>query len=415
MPVGLQRGSPVQLSLSKDNYVALLERHGQWTRWRTAQKCSCVQWGTMQADIHCKICAGRGFTYSYQKSQVVSQIIPLNNTQGILEVSAENKDCELIEVYDYYGKRFKQATKHGEYVYLNTEDKLVKNVYYTVIMRKSTEKYLESATAEKNEYGFYTIPDLTNKKANVDGLYYSSASDIVAIKTIVDANGVEYEPKEFRLNKFRIEPKTEIVQDEDTGENIEQVIEIAEPVKAFGITYVPPFVFAILNQNLSKADLQAVAEMQGDGVCTFPYECDVASDDVLTVLSGSFTQKEILLRQDFEVDVIGAYFVYDIVSCTGIKNGQVIEYKQGEDFILTGINRIKWNEDSENCPEIGDTYSIVYHVLPTYKVVKEIPQLRTSENQRFPKKVVVKLFNTYSDNIGANVQKVGARGFDGSY
>lgn len=67
MPVGLQRGSPVQLTLSKDNYVALIERHGQWIRWRTAQKCSCVQPGSMQPDIHCKICGGRGYTYTYQK------------------------------------------------------------------------------------------------------------------------------------------------------------------------------------------------------------------------------------------------------------------------------------------------------------------------------------------------------------
>lgn len=42
MGVGLGKNSAVVLSLGKENYEALIERHGQWIRWRVATKCSCV-------------------------------------------------------------------------------------------------------------------------------------------------------------------------------------------------------------------------------------------------------------------------------------------------------------------------------------------------------------------------------------
>lgn len=414
MGVGLQRGSPVQLQLSKDNYVALIERHGQWVRWRVAAKCSCVKYGTMQPDIHCKICSGRGVTYTYQKDQVVFETVMDKEGRGILTVSNENTNCELIEVYDIKGNRFEKASKFEQFVTLNADGSLVKGVYYNIIMRKKTESVLSGAIVKKGNLGYYTVPGLTVNRPKTDGVYYNASGDIVSIEKIVDANGVEYKPTEFRLNQFRIEPKKETVIDEETGEEVEEEIPITEPVSVYGVNYIPPFVFALLNQNISKADMQMMIDVQGDAVLTYPYEYDVSNDDVITVLSGSYTNKEVMVRQKHETDVLGVFFVYDVVQCTGIQDGELIEYEEGKDFILVGTNKIKWLEDG-NYPDEGDTYSITYHVLPTYKVVKDIPQLRTSENQRFPKKAIVKLFTSYSEKLGANKQVVGREGIHGSY
>ena len=412
MPVGLQRGSPVQLQLSKDNYVALIERHGQWVRWRVASKCSCVQNGSMQPDIRCKICSGRGITYSYQKNQVGFCAVMERNGTGVLEIEERFRDSELIEVYDFNGNRFPKAEKLGTFVYLNSDTPLVKGIYYNVIVRTETLSHVKEAVAEKNEMGYYTVPGLTSSKANIDGVYYNAKGDIVSIEKIMDAAGVEYKPTEFRLNMFRIEPKTETIIDEETGEETEVEIPIEEPVTVWNVDYVPPFIFALLSQNLSKADAQMMVDYQGDAVLSYPYECDVSNDDILTVMAGTYTNKEVMVRQHHETDVLGVYFVYDVVNCTGIIDGELIEYKQGVDFILVGTNKIKWL-DSGNYPEEGETYSITYHVLPTYKVVKDIPQLRTSENQRFPKKAVVKLFTSYSENLGVNKQVVGRKSIEG--
>lgn len=411
---GLSRNSPVQLSLGKDNYEALIERHGQWIRWRTANKCSCVSLPSMQPDIRCKICKGRGVTYTFQKDQMRFTSIMITDNSGILNLPKEFEPYTLLQVYDYSGKEYRNAEKCGCYLKLNESELPPKSSYVNVICQKSNVDILYGGVAVKSNMGFYQVPGLRNKKANIEGVYYSVPSDIIKIGKVIDANGVEYTPEEYRLDTFRIEPKLEYVEDEETGEEIAREIPIEEPVTVENVEYIKPFIFALLNQNLSKADAQAVEDCQGDAVCSYPYGCDVANDDVLTVLSGSYVNKEVCPRTEFETDTLGVFFVYDIISCTGIVNGKEVEYQEGVDFVIVGTNKIKWL-DTEICPDAGDAYSITYHALPTYKVVKDIPQIRTSENQRFPKKAVVKLYTNYSENIGVNKQDPNKKGIKGSY
>lgn len=412
MGVGLGRNSPVQLSLGKDNYEALIERHGQWCRWRIASKCSCVKGITMQPDIHCPYCAGRGFTYTHLQNQITYVTVMLFNKDGILELenNLQTKQAELLELYDQKGNKYTNAQKNCNYIYLNTENIPEKGTYFTAVMRKKLVLTLDSAVAENNNLGYYTIKELTNSRTNIEGIYYQAPSDIVSIEKITDGAGIEYNATEFRLNQFRIEPTV----DPDTHEEIP----ITEPVTVENVSYIPPFIFVLLSQNLTKGDAQAVEESSGDAVCSFPYECDVSNDDILTVLAGTYTQKDVIVKSNYPTDTIGADFVYDIVSVKGIIDGEEVEYKQGIDFILVGTNKIKWLENGDNMPETGEGYSITYHIMPTYRVVKQIPQVRTSENQRFPKKVVVKLFSAYADKAGVNVQKnneITRKGINSSY
>ena len=139
-------------------------------------------------------------------------------------------------------------------------------------------------------------------------------------------------------------------------------------------------------------------ELGGDAVVSFPYSYDVSNDDIITVLSGTYTQKSVMVKKKARYDVIPAYFVGEVVSCSG-KGG---DYTQGIDFLLAGTNYIKWI--GRNRPQDGEAYSITYRVFPTYKVAKAIPQLRTGENQRMPKKAVVKLYDTYGEARRVNRQ-----------
>ena len=397
MGQGLGKNSPVVLSLGKDNYEALISRHGQWVRWRIASKCPCVSFPSMQPNIHCKNCGGLGFTYSFQNDQVVYQNIRVKDLSGIIEVSDDYIYSELIKVYDFNGKIYK-AEKVGKYVKLLDDELPKKSSYITVVMKSDNIFTIEKAIMKKNFTGYYTIESLINVKPNIDGLYYNCPSDIIDIEKVVDSNNEVFEVEELRLNTVLLKKK--IVEDTE--------IIPTEPLFAYNIKYLPPFTFAVLNQNLSKADEQAVVESQGDAIVIYPYGCNVANDDILTVLAGSFTQKDIIVRADFETDTIGAYFVEEVISCNGMIDGEIIEYNQGVDFILVENNKIKWI--SENAPEEGEPYSVIYKTYPTYKITKQIPTLRTSENQRFPKKAVVKLFSTYSENRKANVQKLRDKG-----
>jgi hypothetical protein len=385
MGQGLSKNSPIKLTFGKENYESLIERHGQWLRWRQGIKCPCTRRETMQPDPHCERCGGLGIFYTYQKNFIVTQTVGINDNSGIIEVLPEYEGAALIDVFDYDGKKY-PAEKTG--VYISLDSPVDKGTYLYVVMSMDTLKKLDEAACEDAGGGYYRVNGLRSRRAGIDGLYQTAPGDIEKIAVIIDADGREYHPKELRADMFYIEPLK-------IGNEVQ---EIAEPLTAKGIEYVPPFVFALLSQNLSKSDAEEVVNAQGDAILTFPYNCDVGDDDVLTALAGTYTQKETVNRVEGVDDVVGAYFVMDIVSCIGIDR----EYRKGTDYILAGTNRIKWL--CEDAPAPGEAYSITYQINPTYRVVKSIPQVRTSENQRLPKKAVVKLYGTYGEKRGVNRQ-----------
>lgn len=398
MGVGLGRNSPVQLSLSRENYEALIERHGQWVRWRTSTKCACLNPSTFQPDIRCKRCGGRGVTYSFQPSQIVQTVAMAKSNDGILEIDSVFEDDELVKVYDRNGMEY-EAEKNGIYVTLDPSE-VEKSAYYNILLKRNNLKELKEAEM-KNENGYYVVQGLESSRANIDGVYYSAPGDIISIEKIVDVTGEEFEAEEFRLNKVLLREKK--VTKVGIGDNLEEieetvVIDPIEPLKAVGVKFVPPFIFALLSQNVSKADAQAMVEAQGDAVCTFPYSCDVAETDVLTVLAGTITQKEVQAKTGSGIDPLPSFFVSDIISVTAYDG---TEFKEGEDYVLYGTNSIKWLTDYL---DTGDGYSITYRTYPTYTVVKDIPQLRSSENQRFPKKAIVKYMSSYSEKRKVNRQ-----------
>ena len=396
MGQGLGKNSPVQLNLGKENYEALISRHGQWVRWRVASKCPCVRSDTQQPDIHCEKCGGTGITFGYQKKAIVSQTVMIRDNSGIIEIDNLYSDCELLKCYDNSGVRYDNATKTGNFVMLNTATLPVKGVYVTVVLSQDVLKSITKAECKSLGNGFYKVEGLTVSRTNIDGLYHTAPGDIESIESVFDDEGNVFEVLEKRLDTFFVKPiEKEII--EEGSEDIK--IEIINPpatLYAKNLKYIPPFTFVILSQNLSKSDFEAVDKENGDAMLSFPYSYDVADDDVITVLSGTYTQKTVLTKTSVDYDTLPAYFVDDVVSCIGAER----EYISGVDFALCGTNYIKWL--CLDCPEDGEAYTITYRVLPTYKVVKNIPQLRTSENQRMPKKAIIKLYSSYGEKRGVN-------------
>lgn len=364
MGQGLGKNTPVVLTLGRDNYEALIARHGQWVRWRVATKCPCVGKGG-HPDLHCPKCAGLGVTYGIQPSADVSETVFSDGT-GVVEVSGEYKDATLIRVYDDEGREYPGARKVDQYISLG--DKIAKGSYITITMRRDTVKSRDAVLTYLGA-GYYQVEGLT--VSNPSLVSHSAPCDLVEVKI---SGGGNYRALELRQDKVLVE-----------GDGWPQ--ELRARVK-----YVEPFVFVILNQELSKADSNMMLDCAGDAVVSFPYCYDVAVDDVITVLSGAYTKKVVLTRKS-GFDVIPSYFVNSVTACVGKED----VYKEGKDFILVGSNRIKWLR-----PLPQEPYSVTYSALPTYKVVKSIPQIRTSENQRMPKKAILKLYDTYGEARGVN-------------
>jgi hypothetical protein len=165
----------------------------------------------------------------------------------------------------------------------------------------------------------------------------------------------------------------------------------AETITAASVDYIMPVKFIVLSQNLSKEDLALVNAHNGDAVCTYPYMYNLSENDVLTVLSGTMIHKTVMEKQGDNLDdTIPEFFVAKIDSI----ETKGAAFAEGADFVLTGTNKLHW---TGNQPEAGAAMSITYRYHPTYRVAKDIPMLRTSEDQRIPRKVPLKLFAAFGE------------------
>ena len=398
MGQGLGKNTPVVLSLGKGNYEALIARHGQWVRWRVAAKCPCVKAGTQQPDIHCKKCGGLGVTFSCQKTAEASETVMIRDESGIIELDGAYADFPLVKCYDSAGRTYNNAVKTGNFITLNEAIPPEKGAYLTAVMTENLVKTLEETEAASIGGGFYRVQGLRSSKTSIEGLSHTVPADIEAIGMITDEEGNVFSAKTLRQDCFLVEPLEKEAVNPHTGETEKRSIAPPATLTVKDLSYIPPFTFVLLNQNLSKSDAAVMQELNGDAILIFPYAYDVAADDVITVLSGTYTQKSVIAKKDAEYDVIPAYFVDCVVSCIGRER----EYEAGADFILAGTNYLKWL--CADCPEDGEPYALAYKVFPTYRAVKSIPQLRTSENQRMPKKAVVKLYDTYGEARRVNEQ-----------
>jgi hypothetical protein len=379
MGYGLGKNSPVVLSQSRANLEALIDRHGQYVRWRITKNCTCTREDTNQPDIHCEKCGGSGEVYDYQK--FYNDTLQLKVRDNIVELPAENTDCEVLKIYDAYGYEY-QFAKCDVFIEITGGPRTLRqNEIVEVLMRDTTVKHLESAVLERVGNGYYRIPGIETPPSKQEGVYYKAPGDVIATARVENSAGETVEVIGFRQNLIQLDP----------------AIAETETLTAFEIDYILPFKFVVLSQESNKADVDFVKAHNGDAVCTYPYMFNIAENDVITILSGNTPGKIVLKHVSDEVDdIIQEFFISQVDSIETQKG----EYREGVDFILAGTNRIHWI--GENRPDIGAVMSINYQYRPTYRVAKNIPQLRTSEDQHIPRKVVLKLFAAYQESRRLN-------------
>jgi hypothetical protein len=372
---GLGKNSPVVLSQSRSNFEALIDRHGQYTRWRIAKKCPCVTTNNY-SDIHCPKCGGAGYIYDYQRTY--DDVFRATVRDLIIEIPETYTDSTILEVYDSKGNQF-QFCRCGDFIQIRGGPRpLNQNEYVDVRFRETIVKHIENVTLEKAGCGYYRVPGILTAPSKLEGVYYQTAGDVIGADGLQDNDGNPVEITGYRRDMILTNST-------------------AETLKAASVDYILPFKFIVLAQDLNKEDLALVQAHNGNAVCTYPYMFDVAEDDVITVLSGTMTNKIALTRQDDDHDdVIPEYFVSKVKSLD-TKSGS---FTEGEDFILTGTNRIHWI--GEEKPEPEEIISIVFTYYPTYRVAKNIPMLRTSEDQRIPRKVILKLYAAFAEAEGVN-------------
>jgi len=369
---GLGKHSPIVLSQSRLNFESLLTRHGQWLRWCIAKKCPCVT-SNNRPDLHCKKCHGSGDIYDYQREY--EDVLRLTARNNIIALEENYGDAQIIEVYDSKGRKF-EFCRRDNFIQI-TDAVIPENEFVDVRIRVPIAKRLESAVLIKVGGGYYRVPGITTAPSPLEGVHYQAAGDVLSIGELKDGD-----EKPVKILGFR----RDMILTNST----------AETLFAKNIEYILPFRFVVLSQNLSKEDLRLLDLHSGSAVCTFPYMYNLSENDVLTALSGAITHKIVIdKRGNGADDIIPEFFVSQIDSIETVSG----VFKEGENFNLVGTNRIHWTGSK---PADGEKMSITYRYYPTYRVAKEIPMMRTSEDQRMPRKVTLKLFSAFSEAKGVN-------------
>jgi hypothetical protein len=376
---GLGKNSPVILSQSRSNFEALIDRHGQYVRWRATKKCACVSLENEQPNINCEKCGGSGDIYDYQK--FYDETLRLSVRDNILELPAEKIACEVLKVYDAWGNEF-QPVKLDDFVEITGGPRqLNQNEIVELLIRDTVVKHLESAILERVGNGYYRVPGVETPPSKLEGVCYRAGGDVIAVERVGNSAGETVEVIGFRQNMIRLNP----------------AVPETEMLTAYGIDFILPFKFVVLSQNLNKENTCLVNAHNGDAICTYPYMFNVAENDVLTILSGVMPGKILLPHVSGETDdIIPEFFIAKVDSL----ETREAEYREGIDFIITGTNRLHWI--GENKPEDGAVMAINYQYRPTYRVAKNIPQLRTSEDQHIPRKVILKLFAAFQESRRVN-------------
>jgi hypothetical protein len=372
MGYGLGKNTPIVLSLGKSNFEALIERHGQWLRWRIAKKCPCVT-ANNRADIHCPKCGGAGDIYDYQREY--DDVFRAAVRDNIISVPEGFTDAAILEVYNAYGRQY-QFCRCGDFIQI-TGTAVPDNQFVYVRARVPIVKRLETVVMEKVGGGYYRVPGILTPPSKLEGVFYQAAGNVVAAADVKDTDDNPVDVLGFRRDMILADST-------------------AETITAAFVDYIMPVKFIVLSQNLSKEDQALVNAHNGDAVCTYPYMYNLSENDVLTVLSGSMTHKIVVQKKGNGLDdVIPEFFVARV---DGVET-KTATFTEGADFVLTGTNRLHWIGVQ---PETGEMMSITYRYQPTYRVSKSIPMLRTSEDQRIPRKVILKLYAAFGETKGVN-------------
>jgi len=355
---GLGEITPVKLQLSRENFNALIGRHSQPVRWLVAENCPCIG-SNLKVDENCSLCGGKSVTYSNptQSFRIETFTAPID---GVID------QVNIVWVRDFKGN-----------VYTVTSQDCVSFVTGVIKGYQYQVKYIEdltesgSGTAEYVADKFYRIDiPTTIDFGEVQGNLISVTASTSTTELIVT---------EIFRNCFYI---SDTISSSDTV-NVEY-------------TYTNPFEFALIHNNFSKDDQKFLTDVSGDGLMVFPQRWEVYTDDVIIALNETQVQKT-TYRSTGSIDTLPSFYLNELKSAYSIRDNAKYTFTPETDFVILKGNQIQW---INNTPDEKEQISMTYSYNVAYKVLQDVPDPRTSESNRFPRKVAIKKISGYNSREG---------------
>lgn len=367
-----QATPPVRINLSRAKYESLIRRHGQWVRWLRATKCTCVS-SNGRPDINCKKCGGDGWLYSFQERASETLSLPCLNGQTL---ELPYPDARIVGIYDYMGLVYHESARYGAFAKIEGDRIPLVGEELQVVLDRPLLKTAEETPLKYCGNGCFEAYDLRVTGDKGFTQEHSTAVDIVSVGALINTvDDMEYSPTGYRRNLIFSDAEP------DNG-----ALVVARDVK-----YIEPFLFAVVGQQHNEPDWKFLEAVGGEASMTFPEWAGVGEGDIVTVLANSQVGKVIIDKSPDGMDTIPVFYVDSIEY---IQSGDT-KYYQDQDFELWGANKIKW------CTGVGPksnaTIFVLFRYFPTYRVIREFPNVRSSENQNLPRRVALKLLSTYGE------------------
>jgi hypothetical protein len=328
--------------------------------------------------LNCTKCGGEGYLYGFQER--ATETVTLYYLEGGV-VELPYSDAIVIGVYDYMGLSYTSTARFGKFCKIGG-DRIpdIGEQIQVVLDRPIVKTVLETSLTYLGAGCFEAKELRTSGEAGIAS-ERSTRDDILSAVSIYNiTKNVSYTPTDYRRNFI-------------FANNVDA--DVGDAIVAHQVAYLEPFLFAVTGQQHSEPDWKFLETVGGEASMTFPAWAGVGEGDVITVLADSQVGKVIIDKHVSGVDIIPAFYVESIEY---IESGST-KYYPSEHFDFWGVNKIKWRSvlglPADNAPLF-----VMYRYFPTYRVIREFPNVRSSENQNLPRRVALKLLSTYAERKG---------------
>lgn len=365
LTVGLDRTSPIPLEGNPRRYEGLIERHGQWVRWQVAKKCTCLL-ASNRPDPRCALCRGSGWRYGFQEAEEDIEVQAIAVDATTVEMPYTVDRSRVLGVKVASGAAVQVAGVYGKWI--KTAGGLSAHGVVMVSVLNPRKKAVPQTAAYYAGFGIVKLDEYQYENPWARVPY-----DLASLPALVRASGEALSVLSWSVDKVLIDTT---LGEPDVGERLEITGE-----------HMPPYRMAIINQSLSEMDRTFLQDAGGDAMALFPASYKVSEYDTVTLWAATQVRKKIIRRGLADTDILPDLFISRVLSLSDAAKS----YTEGVDFVLWDRNTIRWTIDEGARPADGSYLSIEYLANVTYRVMPQLPNIRSSEDKRFPQKVALKL------------------------
>jgi len=360
------------------SFSKLIQSHGQLCKIKQAMFCPCVPENGGSPKMHCSICHGFGYVYTYQRRFLIAD-----------EFSQCNDN--VTEIYPYYIPVL-EATKVERIIAPiqgGIQELPIQSFDETTI-------YVNNSTVKAKKYEQLRVTYFFDGWTKIEGdiLEVDSKNGLLwPTKTYFDAQYQSSNPLRAEADIVEITRLYNFV----TGHDITDFTRNGNTIKSKNENVVEgqvkaDYYYADLTQIITadlktKDDLEKWTNDLESGtirMAVYPW-FNIAKGDIVVIAADTQSKTEMLPHAG-ELDILYQIEIFELNDVILDSDGKT--YYREVDYILEGNRYIRWLTDNQ--PKKGKTMSVKYGYKPTFVCFEDNPEPNNLENRRYPKIIYAK-------------------------